>query len=141
MIKLFFPLSFSLMLLSAEAIAQDTATNKKIDPVFTKVEQEAKFPGGVDGWRQFLERNLNANVAANDGARPGNYTVKLQFIVDKEGNISNVQAVDVPKACPSCGPEGVKVIRKSPKWIPAMQNGKQVTYQAVQFITFQVARR
>jgi protein TonB len=109
------------------------------DKVFTKVEKEAKFPGGLEAWKRYLERNLNANVAAEDGATTGNYTVKVQFIVDKEGNISNVQAIEVPKACPSCGPEAVKIIKKGPKWEPAVQNGRNVIYQAIQFVTFQVA--
>jgi len=109
------------------------------DKVFTKVEKEAKFPGGPEGWKRYLERNLDANVAANDGAPTGNYTVKVQFIVDKGGNISNVQAIEVPKPCPSCGPEAVKVIKKGPKWEPAVQNGRNVIYQAIQFVTFQVA--
>ncbi|MCY7420317.1 MAG: energy transducer TonB [Chitinophagaceae bacterium] len=109
------------------------------DKVFTKVEKEAKFPGGLDGWKRYLERNLNANVAADDGAPIGNYSVKVQFIVDKTGNISNVQAIDKPKACPSCGPEAEKVIKRGPKWEPAVQNGRNVIYQAIQFITFQVA--
>jgi len=109
------------------------------DKVFTKVEKEAKFPGGMDGWKRYLERNLNANVAADDGAPPGNYTVKVQFIVDKEGGISSVQAIEVPKPCPSCGPEAVKVIKKGPKWEPAVQNGRNVIYQAIQYVTFQVA--
>jgi protein TonB len=109
------------------------------DKVFTKVEKEAKFPGGMEGWKRYLERNLDAQVASNDGAPTGNYTVKVQFIVDKQGNISNVQAIEVPKACPSCGPEAVKVIKKGPKWEPAVQNGRNVIYQAIQFVTFQVA--
>lgn len=109
------------------------------DKVFTKVEKEAKFPGGAEGWKRYLERNLDANVAANDGATTGNYTVKVQFIVDKSGAISNVQAIEVPKACPSCGPEAVKVIKKGPAWEPAVQNGRNVIYQAIQFVTFQVA--
>ena len=109
------------------------------DKVFTKVEKEAKFPGGPEAWRRYLERNLNANVAAEDGAATGNYTVKVQFIVDKEGNISNVSAIEVPKACPSCGPEAVKIIKKGPKWEAAVQNGRNVIYQAIQFVTFQVA--
>lgn len=109
------------------------------DKVFTKVEKEAKFPGGPEAWRRYLERNLNANVAAEDGAPTGNYTVKVQFIVDKGGNISNVSAIEVPKACPSCGPEAVKIIKKGPKWEAAVQNGRNVIYQAIQFVTFQVA--
>ena len=109
------------------------------DKVFTKVEKEAKFPGGMDGWKRYLERNLNANVASDEGAPEGNYTVKVQFIVDKEGGISNVQAIEVPKACKGCGDEAVKVIKKGPKWEPAVQNGRNVIYQAIQYVTFQVA--
>jgi periplasmic protein TonB len=108
------------------------------DKVFTKVEKEAKFPGGPEAWRRYLERNLNANAAQEDGAPAGNYTVKVQFIVDKEGNISNVQAIETPKACPSCAAEAVKIIKKGPKWEPAVQNGRNVIYQAIQFVTFQV---
>ena len=88
---------------------------------------------------KYLERNLNAQVASDDGAPVGNYTVKVQFIVDKTGAISNVTAIEVPKACPSCGPEAVKVIKRGPAWEPAVQNGRNVIYQAIQHITFQVA--
>ena len=77
-------------------------------------------------------------MAADDGAPAGNYTVRVQFIVDKEGNISNVSALDPPKTCPSCGPEAVKVIKRGPKWEAAVQNGRNVIYQAIQHITFQV---
>jgi protein TonB len=92
----------------------------------------------VHAWKKFLERNLNSQVAADDGAPAGSYTVKVQFVVDKEGNISNVTAIDVPKQCPTCGAEAIKVIRKSNKWEPAIQNGRPVVYQVVQHITFQV---
>lgn len=109
------------------------------EKTFTKVEKEAKFPGGMEAWKKYLERNLNANVAANEGASIGNYTVKVQFIVDKEGRVSNVQAIEVPAACPGCGAEAVKVIEKGPKWEPAIQNGRKVICQEIQFITFQVA--
>lgn len=107
--------------------------------VFRKVEKEAKFPGGLEAWKKYLERNLNSQVAADDGAAMGRYTVLVQFIVDKEGNISNVSALEVPPACPSCGAEAVKVIKKGGKWEPAVQNGQFVKYQAVQSVTFQVA--
>ncbi len=120
-------------------VAAPKKVEEDYDKVFTKVEKEAKFPGGLEGWKKYLERNLDAQVAANDGATAGNYVVKVQFIVDKTGNISNVQAIEVPKPCPSCGPEAVKVIKKGPKWEPAVQNGRNVIYQAIQIVTFQVA--
>jgi len=119
-------------------VAAPPKQEEDYDKVFTKVEKEAKFPGGPEAWRKYLERNLNANAAQEDGAPPGNYTVKVQFIVDKEGNISNVQAIETPKACPSCAAEAVKIIKKGPRWEPAVQNGRNVIYQAIQFVTFQV---
>ena len=109
------------------------------DRTFYKVEKEARFPGGPEAWRKYLQRNLNANAAQEDGAPVGNYTVRVQFIVDKEGFISNVTAIESPKACPSCAKEAVKIIQKGGRWEAAVQNGRKVIYQAVQHITFQVA--
>jgi len=110
-----------------------------IDKIFTRVEKEAKFPGGMEAWKRYLERNLNGNIAADQGAPTGKYTVKVQFIVDREGSISNVQTIEVPTACPGCGLEAVNVIKKGPKWEPAIQNGRKVVYQAVQSVTFEVS--
>src|SRR5688572_4118774 len=42
--------------------------------IFDKVEIEAGFPGGEAKWRQYLERNANAQVAADAGAPEGTYT-------------------------------------------------------------------
>ncbi len=55
------------------------------------VEREARFKGGAESWKKFLEKNLNANVAAASGAAAGQYQVKVQFIVSKEGYLSNVK--------------------------------------------------
>ncbi len=103
------------------------------------VEKEAQFPGGPEGWRRYLEQNLNALVTVKDRAPEGIYRVKVQFIIDKEGKVSNVKAVSVPEQCPSCGKEAERIIRKGPKWIPAMQNGEPVIYKCIQFVTYQVA--
>jgi len=104
------------------------------------VEKEAEFAGGMEGWKRYLEENLNANVAANDKAPVGYYTVKVQFIVDKEGKVNMVKAVSVPALCPSCGKEAERIVRKGPKWNSAIQNGEPVIYQANQYITFMVSQ-
>ncbi|MDB5232217.1 MAG: ferric siderophore transport system, periplasmic binding protein TonB, partial [Chitinophagaceae bacterium] len=36
--------------------------------IFTNVSIEAKFKGGVEAWKRFLERNLNNSIAADNGA-------------------------------------------------------------------------
>jgi protein TonB len=60
----------------------------------------------------------------------------VQFIVDKDGNVSEV------KALTSHGygmeEEAVRVIKRGPKWTPAIQNGRQVKAYRKQPITFVV---
>jgi len=104
--------------------------------IFDKVEIEASFPGGDGKWRRYLEQNCNGQVATDGGAPEGTYTTIVQFIVDKEGNISDVKALTNH----GYGMEGeaIRVIKKGPKWTPAVQNGNKVKAYRKQPITFQV---
>ena len=104
--------------------------------IFDKVEIEASFPGGDGKWRQYLERNANGQVATDNGAPEGTYTTVVQFVVDKEGNISDVRALTSHGY--GMEDEAMRVIRKGPKWTPAVQNGRQVKAYRKQPITFQV---
>jgi periplasmic protein TonB len=105
--------------------------------VFTKVEVEASFKGGEKEWRRYLERNLEANVPVDNGAPEGTYTVTVQFIVDKEGKISDVKALS--NHGHGMEEEAMRVIKKGPDWIPAIQNGRNVKAYRKQPITFVVA--
>jgi len=106
------------------------------DKEFTSVQVEAKFPGD---WNKYLERNLNAQTPADNGAAPGRYTVTVSFLVSKDGTISEVQALNDPGY--GCGTEAVRVIKKGPKWQPAIQNGRNVIYRQKQNITFEVTEQ
>jgi len=107
------------------------------DKEFKTVQIEAKFPGGNSAWQKYLERNLNSNVPVDNGAPPANYTVIVSFLVDKQGNISEVQALNDPGY--GTAQEAVRVIKKGPAWTPAVQNGRNVIYRQKQSITFQVS--
>jgi protein TonB len=104
--------------------------------VFEKVEVEAAYPGGEGAWRKFLEKNLNGQVASDNGAPEGSYTVWIQFIVDKEGNVSDIK----PQTSIGYGleQEAVRVLKKATKWVPAIQNGRNVKAYRKQPITFLV---
>lgn len=101
-----------------------------------KVEVEAEFPGGVDAWRRFLERNLHPDVPIDNNAAPGRYTVYLQFIVDKEGRVSDIKALTAHGF--GMEEEAMRVLRKATKWNPANQNGRAVKAYRKQPITFVV---
>ncbi|MDB5197113.1 MAG: energy transducer TonB, partial [Flaviaesturariibacter sp.] len=117
-----------------KAVVAAPVDNTNYDQTFTKVEVEASFNGD---WSKFLSRNLNAEVPGENGAPAGTYPVIVQFIVDKEGNVSDV------KALTSHGygmeEEAVRAIKKGPKWTPAIQNGRQVKAYRKQPITFIVS--
>jgi protein TonB len=104
--------------------------------IFEKVEIEASFKGGEGAWKKYLERNLNANAPIDNGAPEGSYTVYIQFVVSKDGSISDVK----PLTNHGYGmeSEAVRVIKKGPAWVPAVQNGRSVNAYRKQPITFQV---
>lgn len=108
--------------------------NEDYDKVFTKVENPAEFPGGQDAWRRYLERSLQYPEAAQEAGIQG--VVRVQFIVDKEGNISEVQALNDPGE--GLAEEAVRIIKKGPKWKPAEQNGRKVIYRHIQSVTFRL---
>lgn len=104
--------------------------------IFERVEVEASFPDGTQGWRRFLERNLNAMVPVENGAPGGRYLVIVQFIVNKEGAISDIQPLT--KEGYGMEQEVVRIMKKTPWWTPAIMNGKPVNAYRKQPVTFMV---
>jgi periplasmic protein TonB len=103
------------------------------DKTFTKVEIESEYPGGAAAWQRYLNRNLHYPQEAIDNEVQG--AVVVQFIVDKEGNVSDVEAISGPQELRA---EAVRVIKKSGKWTPAVQNGRQVKSYKKQPIVFRL---
>lgn len=101
---------------------------------FLKVEKESEYPGGMPAWLRFLHKNLNYPQIAQDNEIQG--TVVVRFIVDKAGNVSDVEAISGPAELRD---EAVRVIKKSGTWTPAIQNGRQVKSYKSQPITFQIS--
>ena len=61
--------------------------------------------------------------------------VVVQFIVDKEGNVSDVEAISGPAELRE---EAARVIKKSGKWTAAIQNGRQVKSYKKQPVKFRL---
>ncbi|MCH5689949.1 energy transducer TonB [Niabella sp. W65] len=111
-------------------------TVESADSVFTRENRDAKFPPQNGGWRAYLERNLDGRVLVRNGATGGQGTVIIQFVVEKDGTLSNM------KALTSIGygaeEEVLRILKKSPKWIPASRYGKIVKAYRKQPVTFQI---
>jgi protein TonB len=103
------------------------------DKTFTKVEIESSYPGGAAAWTRYLLKTLRYPQEAQDNEVQG--TVVVQFIVDKGGSVSNVEAISGPQELRD---EAVRVIKKSGQWTPAVQNGRQVKSYKKQPIVFRL---
>jgi protein TonB len=103
--------------------------------VFTKVEVEAQFPGGEGKWNQYVQREVERHIdELTEDGQAG--TCEVQFIVDKEGNVSSVEALSMKGTV--LAQVAVNAIKKGPKWTPAIQNGRQVKAWRRQKITFRL---
>jgi len=100
---------------------------------------EASFPGGHDAWEKFLEKNLNSNIPVDKGSPPGTYKVVLSFLVDANGKVSQIKAVNDPGY--GTAEEAVRVIANGPDWVPAKKNNSPVSSMVKQDITFQVSEQ
>jgi protein TonB len=129
-----------------ESSVVEAPAQEDYDKIFTKVEIDAEFPGGTNGWTRYVTREIERNIdELQDDGRSG--TVVVLFIVDNEGGVSEVRALPCGEAgVGNCLPPNSKLaeiavnaIRKGPKWKPAVQNGRKVKAYRRQPVTFQLA--
>jgi protein TonB len=104
--------------------------------VFEKVEIEATV--NINQWRRHLESYLQRYIedAASSGMNPGTYTVNVRFLVEKDGSITDVRALNDPGY--GLGQGAAETVKRGPKWTPGEQNGRKVRSYHTQPITFVV---
>ncbi|HEY3369886.1 MAG TPA: TonB family protein [Prolixibacteraceae bacterium] len=89
---------------------------------YTVVEQMPEYPGGEAALRKYLSNNVHYPQIATENGVQGK--VYVNFVVDRDGGISNVKVVrGVDSALDK---EAVRVVKAMPKWIPGKQNGETV---------------
>ena len=81
---------------------------------------------------------ISTNLRYPDQARKMGVEGKVfvQFIVDKDGSITDVQAIK--GIGEGCDEEAVRVIEGSNKWIPGKQRGRPVKVKMILPITFKL---
>ena len=105
--------------------AEDTAQIKNVESTektFEVVEQMPTFSGGDAALMKYLSENIKYPKAAEKAGEQGR--VVVNFIVEKDGAISNVNVVR--SVTPTLDAEAVRVIKAMPKWVPGKQDGQFV---------------
>lgn len=89
------------------------------DKVYSKCDELAKFPGGVEAQLQFLAKNIKYPVESIEKKEEGR--VILSFIVEKDGSLTNIKTIR--SISPYLDKEAIRVTKSMPKWIPAKNKG------------------
>jgi TonB family protein len=127
---------FALMLtLSSATVAKNEAViasgkailplHQKDNKVYSEVEHEPGYPGGMNKFFQFLQENIKYPAEAR--AKKVEGKVFITFVVEKDGSLSGIRVIRDPGA--GCGAEALRVMKLSSKWNPAMQKGHTVRVQ------------
>jgi periplasmic protein TonB len=95
------------------------------------VQKEPEFPGGEQAWLNFLQKNLIAPEELEAGDRK---MVSIRFQVSPQGEVNNFEIVQ--SAGRSFDNEVIRVLKKMPRWKPAIQNGQPVARAFTQPVTF-----
>ena len=103
----------------------DNDDEKKL---FSKSEEQAYYPGGEKEWKKYLKKYLYTGFSGKK------QEFKVQFVVSKEGNLSDYRLVD--RAVSQKYDEAVRVLKQSGKWFPAIQNGHCVTAYKILLFEF-----
>ncbi|TKK64936.1 hypothetical protein FC093_21415 [Ilyomonas limi] len=96
----------------------------------------AKYKGGADDWVDYCQHNLNTPARLQNVLKAGRHTVIVCFLVNKQGSTDDIYLY---QSCEWSGDaEVIRLIADSPKWQPAVQDGRPVLYRQKQSLTYQV---
>ncbi|NJN26050.1 MAG: energy transducer TonB [Cyclobacteriaceae bacterium] len=117
-----------------EVVFDQAPEEEEAEQIFTIVEDQPTPEGGMAAFYQFVQKNLKYPAQARRMGIEGK--VFVQFVVDKDGSLTEVQAVKGIGA--GCDEEAVRVIEEAPKWKPGKQRGRSVKVRMILPITFKL---
>ena len=89
--------------------------------VYESVDQSAEYPGGLNGVRKYIADNVDTSNLEGEGQ----LTVKLKFIVERDGTVSDVK-VTQKSGNSDFDSETIRVVKRLKKWALAKKNGENV---------------
>ena len=87
--------------------------------IYGIVDVKPDFPGGIDAFYRFFFKNFKSPEEMDIP-----YKMFVQFVVEKDGTLTNIKAVRTPNL--DVTQEVLRVLKKSPKWIAGRISDKPV---------------
>ena len=104
-----------------------------------------RFPGGDSAWKRWVASVANPKLArryvtVEKGESAAWQTVILEFSVAGDGTVSGVRVVNPEEVNPKLAEEAIRVMKLTPRWVPATFYGETVKWTCRQGIEFDVER-
>lgn len=90
--------------------------------VFTIVETQADFPGGIGAFYDYVDSHMNYPYSAKKYNISG--VVYVSMIIEADGSLTNIYVVKGLGA--GLDEEAIRLLEESPKWNPGMKRGEPV---------------
>jgi protein TonB len=103
--------------------------------VYTVADVMPAYPGGQNALEDYMNNNVEYPQNAIDNNSEG--MVKVQFVVDENGNVTNAKVVG-KELGNGLDEEAVKVVSNMPKWTPGKVKGKNVKTRIVLPVTYKL---
>jgi protein TonB len=97
-------------------------TEEDPNKIFTAVEKNPEFQGGLEAFGRYLSKNIHYPAVARENNVQGK--VYLQFVVEKDGALTDIKVLRSLGS--GTDEEAIRVLKNSPRWKPGIQNGRPV---------------
>jgi len=123
---------FSLEIRAQHTPVPSQKQGQVMDDTYFEVETQPEFIGGMTEFYRYVVDNMEYPLRARKNGIEGE--VVVQFVVEKDGSLSNVAAIN--EIAGGCEEEAERVVRNSPDFKPGMQRGSPVRVKMVLPIHF-----
>lgn len=98
------------------------------------IEQLPEFPGGMQAFMSHISKSIRYPWICKEQKIQGN--VLVGFVVEKDGSVSNVAALN--KVHANLNTEAIRVVKSSPKWKPGLVEGQPARVQMAVYVNFKL---
>lgn len=106
--------------------------------VYTSAQKIPSFTGGEAAYKSHIEKLLKYYKPRDYGAGAGTYFVNISFTVNTNGTLSQIVAENDTDF--GFAKKAIEIFLRSPKWIPAEENGVKVRFRQTKKITLVIPK-
>ena len=100
------------------------------------VNELPEYVGGEEALIEFISTNFVTPESCKNLDGIDIYRIFVQFIIEKDGSLTEVETIDSDTLYKELNDEAVRVVKSMPNWIPGTVDGQPVRFRFVLPIIF-----